>query len=102
MSVPVIPVAKRTLVMPLVGALDTGHLLLLQEQALRSVERTAARTLIIDITGVPVVDSQVAQGVLAGDRRLSYSASWAIRLMKSRYCSHWPYSISRLRARLRI
>jgi rsbT co-antagonist protein RsbR len=65
MSVPVIPVTRHTLVMPLIGALDTSRLRLVQEQALRAIERTAAHTLIVDITGVPVVDSQVAQGVLA-------------------------------------
>jgi rsbT co-antagonist protein RsbR len=65
MSVPVIPVTHNTLVMPLIGALDTSRLRLLQEQALRAIERSGAHTLIIDITGVSVVDSQVAQGVLA-------------------------------------
>jgi rsbT co-antagonist protein RsbR len=61
----VIPVTHNTLVMPLIGALDTSRLRLLQEQALRAIERSGAHTLIIDITGVSVVDSQVAQGVLA-------------------------------------
>ncbi len=65
MSVPVIPVTRQTLVMPLIGALDTGRLRQIQEQALHAIQRTAARTLIIDITGVSVVDSQVAQGVLS-------------------------------------
>jgi len=64
MSVPVLPVTDSTLVMPLVGALDTERLRLLQEQALRAVERSRTRTLILDITGVPIVDSQVAQGLM--------------------------------------
>jgi rsbT co-antagonist protein RsbR len=64
MSVPVLPVSDSTLVMPLVGALDTERLRLLQEQALRAVERSRTRTLILDITGVPIVDSQVAQGLM--------------------------------------
>jgi rsbT co-antagonist protein RsbR len=65
MSVPVIPISAETLIMPLVGALDSERLLLLQSQALQAVERSSARSLILDITGVPVVDSQVAQGLLA-------------------------------------
>jgi rsbT co-antagonist protein RsbR len=65
LSVPVLPVSARTLVMPLVGALDTARLQLIQEQALRAIEHSDARHLVIDITGVPVVDSQVAQGLLA-------------------------------------
>jgi rsbT co-antagonist protein RsbR len=64
MSVPVLPVMDSTLVMPLVGALDTERIHLLQEQALRAIERARARTLILDITGVPIVDSQVAQGLI--------------------------------------
>ena len=64
MSVPVLPVSDSTLVMPLVGALDTERLRLLQDQALRALERSRAHTLILDITGVPIVDSQVAQGLV--------------------------------------
>jgi len=64
LSVPVIPINATTLVMPLVGALDSARLRHLQEQSLHALERTSARTLVFDITGVPVVDSQVAQGLL--------------------------------------
>jgi rsbT co-antagonist protein RsbR len=65
LSVPVIPIAATTLIMPLVGALDTERLQFLQEQALHAIEQSSARTLILDITGVPIVDSQVAQGILS-------------------------------------
>jgi rsbT co-antagonist protein RsbR len=64
LAVPVIPISATTLVMPLVGALDTTRLRQLQEQSLHALERTSAHTLIFDITGVPIVDSQVAQGLL--------------------------------------
>lgn len=64
MSVPVLPITDSTLVMPLVGALDSERLRLLQDQALRAIEGAPVRTLILDITGVPIVDSQVAQGLL--------------------------------------
>jgi rsbT co-antagonist protein RsbR len=36
----------------------------MQTQALRAVERSQARTLLIDITGVPVVDTSVASYLL--------------------------------------
>lgn len=65
MSVPILPLNATTLVMPLVGALDTTRLQMMQEQALRTIERSAARHLILDITGVPIIDTQVAQGLLA-------------------------------------
>lgn len=64
LSVPVIPVDAGTLVMPLVGALDTARIQELQAQCLQALERTSAHTLLLDITGVPVVDTQVAQGIL--------------------------------------
>jgi rsbT co-antagonist protein RsbR len=54
-SVPVIPISATTLVMPLVGALDTARMRQVQEQA---------HHLILDITGVPIVDDQVAKGLL--------------------------------------
>ena len=50
--------------MPLVGELDSARLNLVQEQALKALNRSSARYLVLDITGVPIVDSQVAQGLL--------------------------------------
>lgn len=64
LSVPVIPISARTLVIPLVGELDSERLRQLQEQALQALQRSAARTLVLDITGVGFVDNQVAQGLL--------------------------------------
>ena len=64
MSVPVLPLTKTTLVMPLVGALDSARLHLLQDQVLRAIAQSAARCLLLDITGVPVVDTHVAQELL--------------------------------------
>ena len=65
MSVPVLPITSDILVMPLIGALDSARLRALQEQALQAIQRTSARALLIDITGVPIVDTQVAQGIIA-------------------------------------
>jgi rsbT co-antagonist protein RsbR len=64
MSVPILPVTRSTLVIPLVGALDTTRLRVVQEQTLQALERAAIQHLILDVTGVPVVDTQVAQGLL--------------------------------------
>jgi rsbT co-antagonist protein RsbR len=64
MSVPVIPVSEMAMIVPLVGALDSPRLARLHEQALQAIERKATRYLILDITGVIMVDSQVAQGLI--------------------------------------
>src|SRR5262249_60205332 len=64
LSVPVLPISPTTLVMPLVGAFDETRLHIVQEQALQTIERSAARALVLDITGVPVVDAEVAAGLV--------------------------------------
>lgn len=64
LSVPVLPVGPTTLVMPLIGTLDTARLKQVQDQALQAIERTVVRSLVLDITGVPIVDSEVAHGLL--------------------------------------
>ncbi|MBK9712920.1 MAG: STAS domain-containing protein [Kouleothrix sp.] len=64
LSVPVLPVNAATLVMPLVGALDSARLMILQDRALHAIERSSARLIVLDISGVPIVDSQVALGIL--------------------------------------
>jgi rsbT co-antagonist protein RsbR len=65
MSVPILPLGHGALVMPLVGALDGERLHLALSHALRMVEQTAARYVILDITAVPVVDTHVARGIIA-------------------------------------
>jgi rsbT co-antagonist protein RsbR len=64
MSVPVLPVSAHTLVMPLVGDIDGERMQAIQAQALAVIERSGADTLLIDLTGVAVVDTYVAQGLL--------------------------------------
>jgi rsbT co-antagonist protein RsbR len=64
LSVPVLPVSDDTLVIPLVGALDGERLEQLQEQALSRLNSSRARRLVLDITGVPVIDLEVAGGLV--------------------------------------
>ncbi|MDW8403309.1 STAS domain-containing protein [Chloroflexus sp.] len=64
LSVPVLPVGKQALVMPLVGAIDRDRLALIQQQALTQIEQQRARWLILDVTGVPVIDTDVAAGLV--------------------------------------
>ena len=52
------------MVMPLVGALDSERIQLIQEQALHTIQESSTRWLILDVTGVPIIDSQVAQGLM--------------------------------------
>jgi anti-anti-sigma factor len=64
MSVPVLPIADGVLVLPLVGALDSQRAVLLTERLLDTIQRERAHMVLIDITGVPVVDTQVAGALI--------------------------------------
>jgi rsbT co-antagonist protein RsbR len=64
LSVPVIPVTERILVMPLIGALDDQRLQQAQEQALRAIQRNRTDHLVIDVTGVAVIDTHVVRGLI--------------------------------------
>jgi rsbT co-antagonist protein RsbR len=64
LSVPVLPLQRGTLAMPLIGALDSIRLRDIQERALQAIQGAGVRRLLLDITGVPIVDTQVAQGLM--------------------------------------
>ncbi|RMD82690.1 MAG: STAS domain-containing protein [Chloroflexi bacterium] len=64
LSVPVLPVVPSTLVMPLIGAIDRDRLTTIQQQALTAIGQQHARWLILDVTGVPVIDTEVAGGLI--------------------------------------
>jgi rsbT co-antagonist protein RsbR len=64
LSVPVVSILEHVVVLPLVGELDAqrGHLLL--ERLLAGVSEQRARIAILDVTGVPFVDIEVAKWLL--------------------------------------
>jgi rsbT co-antagonist protein RsbR len=64
LSAPVIPVLPGVLVAPLVGVLDSARATELTNNVLSMVEREHAQQVIFDITGVPLVDTHVAQVLL--------------------------------------
>lgn len=64
MSVPLLPIGETTLVMPLIGTLDSERLDTMQSHALDRISRQRTDVLILDVTGVPIIDSHVAQGLL--------------------------------------
>jgi rsbT co-antagonist protein RsbR len=64
LSTPVIRVHPRVLLLPLVGTVDTHRAEQIMETLLTRVVDEQARAVIIDIAGVPVVDTQVADHLL--------------------------------------
>lgn len=60
LSVPVIQIWEGVLLVPLVGAIDSRRAAQVMENLLESIGREGAEIVIIDITGVPMVDTSVA------------------------------------------
>lgn len=60
LSTPVLQVRERLLILPIIGAIDSQRARQLTEQLLRGVRANRAKVVVIDITGVPSVDANVA------------------------------------------
>jgi rsbT co-antagonist protein RsbR len=60
LSTPVLQVRPRLLIIPLVGVVDTHRARHLTQAMLQGIRERRARAVVMDITGVPVVDSKVA------------------------------------------
>jgi rsbT co-antagonist protein RsbR len=59
LSVPIIPIAERICILPIVGTVDTYRAKKIREKTLQRVKELNAQQLIIDISGVPFVDTAV-------------------------------------------
>ncbi len=76
LSAPLIPVMEGITIMPLVGTIDTDRAKLIMENLLNGVIKNHAEVVLIDITGVPVVDTMVAHHII--------QAAEAVRLIGSK------------------
>jgi rsbT co-antagonist protein RsbR len=64
LSAPLIPVFDKVSVMPLVGTIDTERAKQIMENLLNGIVQHRAEVVLIDITGVPVVDTMVAHHII--------------------------------------
>jgi rsbT co-antagonist protein RsbR len=64
LSTPVIKVHDRVLLLPIVGTVDTQRAHQIMETVLVQVVEQQAKVMILDIAGVPVVDTKVADHIL--------------------------------------
>ncbi|NJP05450.1 MAG: PAS domain S-box protein [Chloroflexaceae bacterium] len=64
LSTPLLPMSDNTLVLPLVGTIDSMRAQQVMEALLEGIARYQTETAILDITGVRVVDTQVAQALI--------------------------------------
>jgi ABC-type sugar transport system substrate-binding protein len=68
LSTPIIPISDEILVLPLVGTIDSARARQIMESMLGAISKIQAAVLIIDITGVAVVDTGVAHHLLQAAR----------------------------------
>jgi rsbT co-antagonist protein RsbR len=73
LSAPLLPIAAGVVILPLIGTIDSGRAQQIMETLLEGVANHHANTAIIDITGVQVVDTQVANALI--------HAAQAVRLL---------------------
>lgn len=64
LSSPLIPIADRVVIMPLIGTIDTERAQQIMETLLEGVAQHQADIAIVDITGVQTVDTQVANALI--------------------------------------
>ncbi|MBD3286649.1 STAS domain-containing protein [candidate division WOR-3 bacterium] len=64
LSTPIIKIWDQVLVLPLIGVLDTRRSQSLTENLLTEISASQSKVVILDITGVPTVDSAVANHLL--------------------------------------
>ena len=64
LSTPVVKLWQDVLALPLIGTLDSARTQIVMESLLQKIVETGASIAIIDITGVPTVDTLVAQHLM--------------------------------------
>ena len=68
LSTPVLKVREQLLILPIIGALDAARARQLTEQLLSGIRENRAKVVVIDITGVPAIDIEVANHLVQAVR----------------------------------
>src|SRR5581483_2328224 len=63
-STPVLPLRERLLLLPIIGAIDSPRAQQITTQLLHGIRTHRAKVVVMDITGVPTVDSAIANHLL--------------------------------------
>jgi rsbT co-antagonist protein RsbR len=64
LSTPVLQIRERLLLLPIIGVIDTGRARLITESLLGSIRANRAKVVVMDVTGVAIIDSKVANHLL--------------------------------------
>lgn len=68
LSTPLIPISNKVLVMPLIGSVDSRRAEQVLDTLLNGVSSRSANVVILDVTGVTVIDTQVADTLVQAAR----------------------------------
>ncbi|MCH0565196.1 PAS domain S-box protein [Streptomyces sp. MUM 2J] len=103
LSTPVIQVWDKVLALPIIGTLDTLRATRLTEGLLEKIAQSQAEVAILDISGVPTIDTQVAQHLLKTVQAASLMGTVSIlsgvRPETAQSMVHLGIDIGRLRSR---
>jgi rsbT co-antagonist protein RsbR len=64
LSTPLIPLSERVVVMPLIGSIDSRRAQQIIDALLQGISNSRTQVAILDITGVQIVDTQVANALI--------------------------------------
>ena len=64
LSVPIIPITPSICILPLIGEMDTVRTTILEEKVLEEINRLHFQTLIIDLSGIASMESNVIEHLM--------------------------------------
>jgi len=64
LSVPIIPITPSICILPLIGAMDSFRTTILEEKVLEEINRLHFQTLIIDLSGIASMESNVIENLM--------------------------------------
>jgi ABC-type sugar transport system substrate-binding protein/anti-anti-sigma regulatory factor len=68
LSTPILPLSDTILIMPLIGTIDNGRAQQITEAMLGAIAQHGARYLIVDISGIAIVDTAIAHHLIQAAR----------------------------------
>lgn len=77
-STPIIPVHEGILILPLIGSINSRRATDITERLLEAISASQAEIVIIDITGVPMIDTSIANHMLVTTRAANLLGSQVV------------------------